>query len=137
MARRYTRTLPDDPSDARLTDLSRPLSPTRQDFLIDPFVNRNLTATTPYVLLANAATRALPRNPRRVGLVIQNKDTTADMFYSFGNNLDGNGLLIAPRSSVLFDFTTPADELYLFSAFNIYTLVMEITRGFAPPMRRK
>ncbi len=136
--RRFSRTLPDDSSDARLTDLSRPLLPTPQNFALDSFVNRNLTSTTPYVLVGLApAVRALPRNPRRVGLLIQNKDPGADLFYSLGNNLSGDGIIIPPRGSVLFDFTTPPDEVYLYSAANVYCLVVEIIRGFTPPQRVK
>ncbi len=132
------RTLPDNPSDVRLTDINRPLMPTRQDFALDSFQNRNLTSTTPYVLVGLATgIRALPRNPRRVGLQIQNKDASADLFYSLGNNLNGDGIVIPPRGSVLYDFTTPPDELYLYSGANVICLVVEMMRGFTPPQARK
>lgn len=128
--------LPDSPYDTAVTDINRPLIAPRQDYALDNFLNRNLTVTTPYVLVAGVSVRALARNQRRVGMIIQNKDATGDMFYSFGNNLGQDGLLIAPRGSVLFDFTTPADELYLFSAFNVYTIVMEVTRGVTAPIKK-
>lgn len=123
----------DSPYDVRMTDLNNPLMPPRGQGGGggDGFVNRNVSNTTPFVLVGGAeAIRALPRNPRRVGLQIQNLDPSADLRYSVGNNLNGNGLLVVPRGTVLYDFTTPPDELYLWSAANITVIVMDVTRGF-------
>jgi hypothetical protein len=97
----------------------------------DGFVNRNVANTTPFQLVGGAAPiRALPRNPRRVGLLINNIDTTANLIYTFGNAIPGFGITLLPNGTALFDFSTPPDELYLFSAVaNIYVIVMDITRG--------
>lgn len=128
---RLNRTF-DSPYDSRVTDLRKPLMPKRGNGGGgDGFENRNLTNTTPFQLVGGAdAIRALPRNPRRVGLRIQNLDNTADLRYSFGNALNNNGVLIPPRSSDLYDFTTPPDEVYLWSSANIYVIIVDITRGF-------
>lgn len=127
-------TLPDSASDVRLTDLNRPLKPPAFAAQLDNFKNRNLTSTIPVQLVANQTVRILPRNYRRTGLLIQNVDTAADIRYSFGNDLQGAGLLLtANGSAALFDFTTPPDEVYLFSTANASVIVLEMTRGFDPP----
>lgn len=125
----------DSPYDVRVTDYSKPLAPRRTNpQAADGFANRNVSNTTPFVLVGNAPpVRALPRNDRRVGILIQNLDPTTDLRYSFGNGMSENGtggLLCVPRGSILLDFTTPPDELYLFSTANITVMVMDVTRGF-------
>lgn len=130
-------TLPDSPYDVRLTDLSRPLKPPSFAAELDQFTNRNGTSTINFQLVANTSVRVLPRNPRRSGLLINNLDAAADLRYSFGNNLGPDGLLIVPRGAALFDFTTPPDELYLFSTANISVIVMDMTRVPAPPKLRR
>jgi hypothetical protein len=124
----------DSPYDVRNTDLSRPMIPQNgggNGSGGDGFRNRIITNTTPFTLAAGQSTRALPRNDRRVGLQIQNLDASAALRYSFGNDLLGSGLQILANNSVLYDFSTPPDELYLFCATaNIYVVVMDMTRGF-------
>lgn len=123
----------DSPYDVRLTDLNNPIIPRRGDAASggDGFQNRNVTFTMRVTLVGgNPGVRVLPDNPRRVGLVIQNLDAVADLNWSFGNSQDAAGMILVPRSSFLFDFTTPRDGLYLFSAANITVSVMDITRGF-------
>lgn len=131
--------LPDAPYDVRVTDLGRPLKPPAFAAELDGFKNRNLTSTIPVQLQAGLSVRILPRNLRRSGLLIQNVDVAADIRYSFGNDLGTSGLLLkANGSAALFDFTTPPDELYLFSTANASVIVLEMTRGFDPPkMTRK
>lgn len=133
---RYTtyRPLPDSPYDPRVTDINRPLSPpkgTGPTGAIDTFRNKNIANTTPIQLVGGIATRALPQNPRRTGLMIQNKDAAATMFYSFGNSADTNSFQLAPGASALFDFTTPSSEVWLFSASaSIQVMLLEMSRGF-------
>jgi hypothetical protein len=135
------RALPDSPYDPRVTDIDSPVRPPKAtDFKLDAagnpipgsqdnFKNRNKSNTTPIQLVAGQSVRALPANPRRSGLMIVNKDATATLFYSFGNSADVLALEIAPKGSALFDFTTPGDELYLFSSANIQVALLEISRG--------
>lgn len=130
-------TLPDSPYAVGVTDLSRPLKPPAFLADLDGFTNRNGTSTIPFQLVANVGIRALPRNPRRAGLLINNLDPTTDLRYSFGNDQGANGLLIVPRGAALFDFTTPPDELYLFSTAAISVIVVDITRLPAPPKLRR
>jgi hypothetical protein len=138
MRNRFPLTLPDSAADPRTTDLSRPLMPPRHEADLDQWQNRNRTTTIPYQLVANASTRALPYNPRRSGLMIQNLDPSANLRYSFGNDLQGSGLIATPNGgTALFDFTTPPDELYLFATANISVIVMEITRIVATPKLRR
>lgn len=129
------RSLPDQPYSVGVTDLSRPLIPPNArgggKSGLDTFTNRNISSTTPFQLVANTTVRALPRNPRRVGLQIQNIDTTNILRYSLGNDLQGSGLYVGALGTVLYDFTTPPDELYLFSTTNMQCIVLEITRGFS------
>jgi hypothetical protein len=94
------------------------------------WVNRNVTNTIPFTLTAGATTRALPVNYKRTGLIIQNADATATLNYSFANDLQGFGLQVPPGGSVLLDFTTPPDTLYLFCASaNIQAIVAEFSRS--------
>lgn len=137
MRRRPGRNLPDSAYDPRITDMRRPLNaPKTGDFSPDSFVNRNITNTTPFQLVGNGPPiRALPRNPRRVGLQINNIDIASNLIYSFGNAITTStggaiGLTLIPNGMALYDFSTPPDELYLFSTANIYVIVMDITRGF-------
>lgn len=130
MRRRLT--LPDVASNPSVTDINRPLIPPSFNAAADGYVNRNATSTLPIQLVANTSLRILPRNPRRSGMQIQNLDPTTDLNYSLGNDLQGSGLLVVPRGTVLYDFTTPCDELYLFSTANISVVILEITRTAAP-----
>jgi hypothetical protein len=136
--------LPDQAYDPRVTDLSKPFNvpaATGPQAItsIDPatglattqggWVNRNVTNTIPFQLTAGVSTRALPYNPKRTGLLIQNDDTVNPLNFSFSNDLKGNGVSIGPGGAVLFDFTTPPDTLYLFcGGANIACLVLEISR---------
>jgi hypothetical protein len=140
---RYTP-LPDQAYDPRITDLSKPFNvpaATGPQAIasIDPttglattqggWVNRNVTNTIPVQLVALATVRILPTNPKRTGVLIQNLDATATLNFSFSNDLQGNGAQVGAGGSVLLDFTTPPDTLYLFCATaNIRALVMEFSR---------
>lgn len=132
------QTLPDASYDSRVTDMSRPLMPPNARNTgpngqpIDTFRNRTISATTPFSIIANApSVRALPYNPRRVGLQIQNLDSTNILRYSLGNDLNVSGLYVVALGTVLYDFTTPPDELWLASTTNIQCIVLEMTRGFS------
>lgn len=142
------RALPDAAYDPRVTDLSKPLNPAPGygDGAFAPatgpvpgvaalapgamggYVNRNISAQSFFQLVAGVTTRALSANIRRSGLVIQNKDAAAVLVYSLGNDRGLNGFNVAAGGTVLFDFTTPPDTLYLISAANILVAVLEITR---------
>lgn len=131
---RYQR-LPDSPSDARITDLSRPLRP---PVSLDPvtgaptgdgFRNRNVANSTPIQLVGGAqSVRVLPANPRRTGMLIQNKDPTASLYFSFGVAADINSPFLQAGQFVLLDFTTPASELYLYATANVVASVTDMTR---------
>jgi hypothetical protein len=146
---RYTP-LPDQAYDPRVTDLSRPLnmpgktgpqaaypyagqSPTDSGSPATAapsgWSNRNVTNTIPFTLVAGQTTRALPVNYKRTGLLIQNLDATATLNFSFANDLQNFGAAVQPGGSVLLDFTTAPDTLYLFSLANIQVLVMEFSRA--------
>ena len=142
------RALPDAAYDPRVTDLSRPLNPapgygngpfepatgpTPGTAALAPgafggFVNRNTSNQLFFQLTANKSLRALVANPRRCGLEIQNRDATAALVYSFGTDRGFNGLLVAAGGSVLYDFTTPPDTIYLISSANILVAMLEISR---------
>jgi hypothetical protein len=140
---RYTP-LPDQAYDPRITDLTKPFNvpaATGPQAIqsIDPttglattqggWVNRNVTNTIPVQLIALQTVRILVTNPKRTGVLIQNLDATAALNFSFSNDLQGNGAQIGAGGSVLLDFTTPPDTLYLFCATaNIRALVMEFSR---------
>lgn len=130
--------IPDAAYDPRLTDLSRPLRPPGRQAgaplpitsaVVDNFRNRTVVNTTPIQLVANAGVRVLPANPRRTGLLIQNKDTTDTLFIGFGNASDTNSFQIAPGGSALFDFTCPATEIYAFATANIQAVFVDMSRG--------
>ena len=125
--------LPDQPYDPRVTELSQPLRPPipRNDAGgLDNFRNRTVTSTTPIQLVAGAQLRVLPTNPRRTGLLIQNKDATNSLFIGFGNGADSNALSIAPGGYVLLDFTCPNSEVYAFATANLQAVFVEMSRGF-------
>jgi hypothetical protein len=145
------RALPDSGYDPRVTDLSRPLNvpgstgPQAGIPYTDPstgapatvaggpgqgWKNNNVSNTIPIQLVAGVSTRALPNNPKRTGLLIQNKDPTSTLNVSFGNDLQGLGLNIGPGGYILLDFTTTPDPVYLFCAgANIQTIVVEFSRS--------
>ena len=151
MGKRTTyKPLPDQAYDPRVTDLSKPLNvpgttgPQANYPFQDPgtgqivtnagagsgWVNRNVTNSIPFSLIAAQSTRALPVNYKRTGLLIQNLDATATLNFSFANDLQGFGGAIGAGGSALFDFTTPPDTLYLFCASaNIQAMVMEFSRA--------
>lgn len=138
---KYTQVnmLPDSPSDPRITDTSNPLRAPgrrpgqplpRMSNAPDNFRNRTVVNTTPIQLVAGAAAvRVLPNNERRTGLIIQNKDTTADLFIGFGNAADANSFALKAGVSILLDFTCPAGEVYAFSASAIQAVFVEMSRG--------
>lgn len=128
--------LPDSAYDPGVTQLARAFRPPQSQINpvtgkpVDGYRNRNVANTTPIQLVANAASiRVLPANPRRTGLLIQNKDTTTALFVSFGNAADANSLSIAAGGFVLLDFTTPASEVYAFSTANIQCVFIDMSRG--------
>lgn len=142
------RALPDQSYDPRVTDLSKPFnvpaSTGPQTVTIDPntgaqvtqggWINRNVTNTIPVRLvgiiagISSGSVRILPNNPKRTGLLIQNLDAVNALNFSFANDLAGNGAQIGAGGSILLDFTTAPDALYLFSAVPLSALVLEFSR---------
>jgi hypothetical protein len=146
------RPVPDQAYDPRITNLARPLNvpaatgPQASISYTDPgtgqsttagaasggpagWQNKNVTNQIPFLLTAGVSTRALAYNAKRNGMIIQNNDASSTLSYSLGQDLQALGLSIGPGGSVLFDFTTPPDTLYLFcGAANIQVTVVEITR---------
>jgi hypothetical protein len=152
---KYTRyrPLPDSGYDPRVTDLSRPLnipgSTGPQSSIpystnngatstggvqagissLMGWANKNVTNMIPFGLVAGVSVRALAGNYKRSGLVIENKDPTNTLNYSLGNDLQALGASIGPGGSVLYDFTTPPDAVYLYSGTaNLQAVVIEISR---------
>lgn len=137
---RYTA-LPDQAYDPRVTNLDKPFNvpAATGPQAVDPVTgeskhgtwrNRNVTQTIPIGLIAGASQRVLVNNPRRTGVIIQNKDTVQQLNYSWANDLQLFGLQIGPGGSVLLDFTCPSDALYLFcGGANIQACVAEISRA--------
>lgn len=150
---RYTAQ-PDQSYDPRVTDLRSPFNVpaatgpqavqpgdvvTGVDAMGNPqfkraaqWVNRNIANTFPLTVIGSSAAsvRLLPANPKRTGVLIQNKDAASTINYSFGNAADVNSLQLGPGAAVLLDFTTPATELYFFNAnaANVIVAVMEMAR---------
>ena len=126
------RPLPDQPYDARLTDLNNPLRPPRgapAKAQPDTFRNRTIANSTPITLVGNAASiRVLPANFRRVGLLIQNRDTTSALFIGFGVVADANSFSVAAGQSILLDFTCPRSEIYAFATSNLLSVFVDMTR---------
>jgi hypothetical protein len=151
------RPQPDQAYDPRVTDLSRPLNipgvtgPQAGIPWIDPstglttsgaainpqggptsggWINRNVSNTIPFNLVAGVSVRALPYNQKRTGLIIQNKDAVNALNVSFANDLGANGMQISAGVTVLLDFTTPPDTVYLFAnVANIQCIVIEYSRA--------
>ena len=134
------RNLPDQAYDPRVTDLDKPLrAPKGPAPVVNPdgstspggYVNRNRANTiTLQIIGAQPSVRVLPANSRRSGLLLQNKDSVNAVNFAFGNQADANAPQLAAQATLLLDFTTPQDELWLFSsASNILVAIVEITRG--------
>ena len=127
--------LPDQPYDPRVTDLDNPVRPPKSSGVngipgsVDLYRNRNKSNTTPIQLTANVSTRILPANPRRTGILLQNKDAAGTLNFSFGNDASALSPSLAPGAFLLLDFTTPFDELYVFAVANIQIAIVEISRG--------
>jgi hypothetical protein len=96
--------------------------------ILDNFKNRNETKTYPIQLVANQPIRITPGNLRRTGIVIQNKDPAAALFFAFGNAVTTDALSLVAGGMIGFDFTTPPEDLWLLSASNIQVAIMEMTR---------
>lgn len=126
--------MPDSAYDPRITELGSPLRTPRVNTpppgTGDAYRNRNISNTTPIQLVAGApSVRVLPNNPRRSGLLIQNKDTTSALFVGFGLQADANSLSIPAGGFILLDFTCPNSEVYAFSAASIQAVFIDMTRG--------
>ena len=129
--------LPLSSNDPAVTDLWAPVNPAKtaaQQAAAaasgDNYRNRNVSNTTPVQLVANAASvRVLPQNPRRTGLLIQNKDPVADLFIGFGQQANINSLSVAPGGYILLDFTCPNSEVYAFATSNIQAVFVDMSRG--------
>lgn len=66
--------------------------------------------------VANVSTLIVTANPRRNGVLVQNQSAAASNLY-INFNADAavtNGFLIAAGTAVLFDFTTPRDDITVF-----------------------
>src|SRR5579859_7912811 len=148
---RYTP-LPDQSYDPRVTDLRKPFNVPAStgpnqiavgdtgttDAMGVPaavqragqWVNRNVANTTPITVVNNALVRVLPANPKRTGCVIQNLDAVQTLFFAWGNAANAQSAQIGAGGYVLFDFTTPGTELYLFTTggANIQAVVIEMAR---------
>ena len=127
--------LPDQAYDPRITDMDHPFNvpaATGPQTVggSDGWTNRNISNLTPFQLVAGVGVRALAANPRRTGIIIQNKDPTATLFANFNIAADINSLSFPPGAVLLLDFTTVPGELYLFCpSANIQAAVVEISRS--------
>lgn len=134
--RTMARWIPDQPGDPDVTRLDGAFRPPQSQVNpatgapVDGYRNRNVANTTPIQLVGGAASvRVLPANPRRTGLLIQNKDTTADLFIGFGNAADASSISVAAGGYILLDFTTPASEVYAFAVANVQAVFVDMSRG--------
>jgi hypothetical protein len=86
--------------------------------------------TNPIVgqLAAGVAVQVLPANANRVGLLVQNLDTTAALNYAFGLVAGPQSKFLPAGGVLLLDFVTPTDTLSLFSASSILFGVDEFQR---------
>lgn len=85
-----------------------------------------------FTLVANTPFQSLNENPRRRGLIIQNFDGSATLFYSFGVVVDFNsGLRLSPGSIALFDFVTPTDAVWVMSTANIQGATAEMSEVYS------
>lgn len=126
----YYRPMPDQSYDPRVTDLSNPLIPPAAAKVGQRkgYENRNAASTFPVQLVGNTPFRALPNNPRRTGLILQNRDAATPLFFSFAGTADANAASLSAGATLLLDFTTPATELWLFATANLLASVTEMFR---------
>jgi hypothetical protein len=131
MSRTTYKALPWDITSAGITDTHHPLNPKPVTNRPNPdqFRNRNGRATFPVQLIGLApSVRVLGANPRRTGLIIQNKDAVTPLYVGYGTQANVNSFYVAPLGAILEDFTTPGDEIWLYATTNLQAVIVETTR---------
>jgi hypothetical protein len=133
MSRTQYRPVPFDISSAGVTDLRNPLNPQpidpRNRKKPDEFRNKNGRATFPVQVIGLAASvRVLGANPRRTGLIIQNKDAVTPLYIGYGTQANVNSFYVGPLGSILEDFTCPSDEVWVYATTNVQAVFIETTR---------
>lgn len=96
---------------------------TRLPQVIKPDIVLNLTsfATYPFALSRssgnNGSVQIVPSNPRRTFLLVQNQDTSADMYLNFSSGAAvGSGILLIAGQGIFFDTDkgTPNNSVFVF-----------------------
>lgn len=73
------------------------------------------TTEMPFRLEANVPQFISATNPNRIGLMLQNKDPTNNLFYSFGSEATADSTFLAPGVVLLLDFICPTDQISVFA----------------------
>lgn len=106
--------------DVKVTRLDRTpwgLAPGQED---KPRTGPIQTTEIPFTLVGGAVAQVLASaDPERTGLVLQNLDPIADLYYAFGRLADATSRKLTPGMVLLRDFNCPTDRISVFALVNV------------------
>lgn len=118
MAYKRTDFLVGRPNSIKVTRLDRGILgavPVNPDTGVPERTGPVSTAEYPFTLEVGVPQIIAAANPFRLGMMLQNKDPIANLFYSFGpvaNELSG---FLVPGQILLLDFICPCDQVSVFA----------------------
>jgi len=87
------------------------------------------SAPVQFTLIANAPAYVIAvANPARVGMLLQNRDVAADLFFNFGADANVSTGSIAPGQFLLLDFICPTDSVTVFATANVSGYFVDMSR---------
>lgn len=87
------------------------------------------TGSVPFTLVAGIPQKIAAENLGRVGLILQNKDPTNNLFYEFGMEAGDYSTYLFPNSTILLDFVCPVDEVWVFASVALSGAFKQFGRG--------
>lgn len=120
---------PQGTNNAGVTDLRQVIGAQRGT-LDGPQSGPTRTTPLPFNLVAGQPLQLAPFNPRRTGLLLQNRDPAAALFYNFGSpaNVFTGALPGGLGATLLLDYTCPCDAIWVFAVANCSGYLAEFSR---------
>ncbi len=82
----------------------------------------------PFRLVAGQPFNVSAANDDRIGLILQNRDAAATLYYSFGGQADLTTGALSVGQTLLLDFITPTDALWVYAAADCSGYFCEFAR---------
>lgn len=87
------------------------------------------TTEVPFTLVAGVPQIIAAANPWRVGMMLQNKDTVDNLFFSFGPIASALSGYLSPQGTLLLDFICPCDQVSVFATVAISGSYKDFSRS--------